>query len=157
MVRLAEGRAAAVLHLGVKVGSIRNRGAERLQWLRDTRGQALVELALVTPVVLLMLLGIAEFGRLMNAYLTVQHAAREGARLGALGVEDTEIEQRVREAASGLAGEVSVTVTPPEAERDRGDVVQVEVRYEHEVLVPLIGTIIGPDVVLAYQSTMRVE
>ena len=55
----------------------------RLQ--RDEGGAAAVEFALVTPLLLLFLLGIVEFGRAWNACQVVTHAASTGARLTALG------------------------------------------------------------------------
>ena len=48
------------------------------------RGQALVEFALVFPVLVLILLGIFEVGRAVFAYNTLGNAAREGARVAAV-------------------------------------------------------------------------
>ncbi len=56
-----------------------------VQRKRKLRGQTIVEFALMLPVFLLMLYGIIEFSRYMQAYLTVQHAAREGARYAITG------------------------------------------------------------------------
>ena len=47
---------------------------------RDDRGAAMVEFAIVLPVLMLILLGIIEFGRAYNAQVSIQAAAREGAR-----------------------------------------------------------------------------
>ncbi len=47
-------------------------------------GQALTEFALVMPVVLLLLIGIIEFGRAWNVQQVMTDAAREGARHGVL-------------------------------------------------------------------------
>jgi Flp pilus assembly protein TadG len=47
-------------------------------------GQALVELALVIPILLTVLFGIVQFGLLLNTYITVTDAARSGARQLAL-------------------------------------------------------------------------
>ena len=58
---------------------------------REDRGQALVELALVLTILLTLLLGIIEVGRIGHAYLVVLHASREGARLGAIGQDDNAI------------------------------------------------------------------
>ena len=49
-------------------------------WLRDERGNALVETALVLPVVLVLALGVVMAGRVVQAKLGVQAAAREAAR-----------------------------------------------------------------------------
>lgn len=48
-------------------------------------GQALIEFALVLPLLALLLLGIITFGLYLNANLTVEQAARIGARAGAIG------------------------------------------------------------------------
>ena len=44
------------------------------------RSQALIEFALISPVLLLLLFGIIDIGRLVFYYDTLNHAAREGAR-----------------------------------------------------------------------------
>jgi TadE-like protein len=48
--------------------------------LRGQRSQALIEFALISPVLLLLLFGIIDLGRAVFYYDTVNHAAREGAR-----------------------------------------------------------------------------
>lgn len=45
------------------------------------RGSEIAEAALVLPLALLILLGIYMFGRAFNTYATINHAAREGARV----------------------------------------------------------------------------
>jgi Flp pilus assembly protein TadG len=45
-----------------------------------SRGQSLVEFALVLPLLLLILLGIIQFGFIFNTQVTITNAAREGAR-----------------------------------------------------------------------------
>jgi TadE-like protein len=47
---------------------------------RAQRSQALIEFALVSPVLLLLLFGIVDIGRAVFYYDTLNHAAREGAR-----------------------------------------------------------------------------
>lgn len=47
---------------------------------RDRRGQALVEMAMILPILLLILLGTLEFGLAFDHNLTLQYATREGAR-----------------------------------------------------------------------------
>ena len=61
---------------------------------RDDRGAAMVEFAIVLPVLLLILMGIIEFGRAYNAQVSIQAAAREGARELALRHGSTEVEER---------------------------------------------------------------
>jgi Flp pilus assembly protein TadG len=69
-----------------------------------------VEFALLLPLVLLMLFGIIDFGRALNAQITLTQAAREGARLAALGQVNPAVQTRVTAAATGLTG-VTATVT----------------------------------------------
>ncbi len=47
---------------------------------RREEGQALVEMAIALPVLLLLLIGIIQFGLLLNKYITLTDAARAGAR-----------------------------------------------------------------------------
>ena len=47
---------------------------------RGQRSQALIEFALVSPVLLLLLFGIVDIGRAVFYYDTLNHAVREGAR-----------------------------------------------------------------------------
>src|SRR5438046_10615103 len=48
---------------------------------RSQRSQALIEFALVSPVLLLLLFGVVDIGRAIFYYDTINHAAREGARV----------------------------------------------------------------------------
>jgi len=50
---------------------------------RHPRGQSLVEFALVLPMLLVLLLGIADFGRVFAAGITLESAARNGAEAAA--------------------------------------------------------------------------
>jgi Flp pilus assembly protein TadG len=56
---------------------------DRLRVGRRTRGQSLVEFALVFPLFFTLVLGFIEFGLLFNATLSVNYAARDGALAGA--------------------------------------------------------------------------
>lgn len=47
---------------------------------RQSKGQALVEMAIILPLLLLLVLGVFEFGRAMYIKNTLTHAARAGAR-----------------------------------------------------------------------------
>lgn len=50
----------------------------------DKSGQSLVEFALILPLLVLLLYGLAEFGFLLYGHVQVTNAAREGARAGSL-------------------------------------------------------------------------
>src|ERR1035441_3214877 len=72
------------------------------------RGAAAVEFALLLPVLLLLVFGIVDFGRALNAQITLTQAAREGVRLAALGQPN--VVSRTQAAATGISP-VTVTVT----------------------------------------------
>jgi Flp pilus assembly protein TadG len=64
------------------------------------RGAALVEFAMVVPILIFMILGIMEFGWYAKNQLTVANATREGARQASLGRTTGDIETRVRNSAA---------------------------------------------------------
>jgi hypothetical protein len=49
--------------------------------LRSQRSQSIVEFALIAPILLLLLFGIIDFGRLIYVYATLTQAVNEGARV----------------------------------------------------------------------------
>ena len=54
------------------------------------RGQGTAELALALPILLMVVFGMVEMARLVQTYLAVQHAAREGARYAVVGLPSEE-------------------------------------------------------------------
>lgn len=74
---------------------------------RQDRGAAAVEFALLLPLLLLLVFGIIDFGRALNAQITLTQAAREGARLESLG--ESNVVSSTQGAATGLSP-VTVTV-----------------------------------------------
>ena len=64
--------------------------------VRSERGAELIEFALVLPVLLLVVLGIVDFGFLFQRMEVVTNAAREGARMAVLpGYSQADVEGRV--------------------------------------------------------------
>lgn len=58
--------------------------------IRWERGQALVEFALILPILLMIVMGIIDFGRMLYLYSQLSNGLREGARYGSLtGPDDT--------------------------------------------------------------------
>jgi len=58
--------------------------------MRGDRGAAIVEFGIVTPMLLMFLFGIVEFGLLFGQKLDVSQGAREGARLAAVNYHATD-------------------------------------------------------------------
>lgn len=66
------------------------------------RGAVAVEFALLTPVLIMLLLGIMEFGRAYNVQVTLTNAAREGVRNMAINNSRSAAVSATRSAADTL-------------------------------------------------------
>jgi Flp pilus assembly protein TadG len=120
---------------------------------REDGGQASVELALVLPLVMVLLLAVAQFGLLVRDQILVVHAAREAAREAAVDPA-ADAPRRAALASSTLAGDrLTVTSTGRGAPGSR---VHVEVAYQASTSVPLVGAALRGVTVRA-SATMRVE
>ena len=121
------------------------------------RGAALVEFALTAMLLLMLIMGIFEFGRAYNTWVVVTNGAREGARYAAVGKSETEIVQKVKDATNGL-DESKLAVSVTNAQGARGDPVTVDVSYEIEIVVPIIARFFPNNPFdLKAHSTMRLE
>ena len=70
--------------------------------LRDERGASAVEFAFIVPLLILLVLGIAEFGHAFQVQGTLSAAAREGVRVMALQNDPTAAKAAVRNASTSL-------------------------------------------------------
>jgi Flp pilus assembly protein TadG len=122
---------------------------------RRQGGQELVEYALVFPLLLLLILGIIEFGIIIFSYNTISNAAREGARYGVVNRKDMAgVSARVRDRAVGLDQSL-LQVTSTET----GGAIRVEVIYDARLMTAPIVEAVGGDPTLRLRavSTMRAE
>jgi Flp pilus assembly protein TadG len=67
------------------------------------RGAVAVEFAIVAPVLIMILLGIMEFGRVYNTQATLTNAARESVRVMAISNNQTSARDAAMNAASSLS------------------------------------------------------
>ena len=119
------------------------------------RGSAVVEFALVLPIVLIVLLAVVQVGALARDRLLLAQAARAGAREAAVEPSDAEVEDAARGAAIGLdPARLSVAIT---REGPRGAPVTVSLRYDAGVATVLVGWLFPSSVVLAAEATTRQE
>jgi TadE-like protein len=83
-----------------------------MQSARKEKGAVAVEMAIVLPLLLLILLGIIEFGRVLNVQVSLTQAAREGARYAAIhhGEPGFDVSGTALAAAPSLSG-LGVSVT----------------------------------------------
>jgi Flp pilus assembly protein TadG len=134
-----------------------------------SRGQSLVEFAVVLPVFLLILAGVVDFGIGLYSQMTVINAAREGARVGIVDPANipTAVDDRVQAMTGGLdKTKLTVTIsckrpTGPStfgpcsgAQYQSGDAVVVKVDYAYKMLWPLA---LGNSLDLTSTVQMRIE
>ncbi|MFO7820344.1 MAG: TadE/TadG family type IV pilus assembly protein [Halanaerobacter sp.] len=127
---------------------------------KEEKAQSLVELALVLPVLLLILFGIVEFGRIFHAYLVIANAARTGARAGVIKNDDSQIVSAVEDAVqpSDLdLDRLTIDITPAQANRTGGDSLTVEVGYKVDLFVPVITNLLPDPFPINSTMVMRVE
>jgi hypothetical protein len=107
----------------------------------DDHGQALVEFALVLPLLLVFALGLVLVAEIGVARLALAHGASEGARIGSLTNDDAEVARAIAAAVAPLdAARVSVRIEPgqhelPRSADPRGSLLGVALDYA--VPVPL--------------------
>lgn len=133
--------------------------------LRKTeKGQAVVEMALILPILLMLVFGIVEFGRILNTYMIVTEISREATRKGSVGGTDLQIRDTVRSQAgdsgleSSLIQDADIVITDPSSvKRARGTTLKVQLSYPVDIIAPVIGTLVGDPYIVTAQTTMRVE
>ncbi len=116
---------------------------------RATEGQAIIELAVVLPVLLLLTVGMVNVGLMITAQMELTQAAWEGARAGATmtdpGAGDSEIIGAVQNALTSLdSGLLQIDIDPAadEAPRTepgpepRGRPLVVTLRYRYPLYLP---------------------
>jgi Flp pilus assembly protein TadG len=133
------------------------------------RGQAVVEFALVVPLLILMMLGIIEMGWVVRNSVTISNAAREGSRAAALGKKTTDISTRITNYASDLTTSVTMQYSTDNGANwqnwpadgatyngvTSGNLIQITVTTTHQQLTHFIPYLSG--VTLKQQSIMRRE
>ncbi len=122
------------------------------------RGQALVEFALVLPILLVLALAIGELSEIGVARLALTHAAAEGARTVALTNDDRLARATIAAASAPVpAGDVEVSIEPPLAQRGsdpRGTVVVIRLRYALAAPLSFIGL---PPLVVRSEAARAME
>jgi Flp pilus assembly protein TadG len=146
------------------------RGGRMRRLLRERSGQSMVEFALVLVILMLLVVGIVEFGRVWNMYQILANAAREGARLTSLPAGFTTAAAVTAKVQSYLStGNVDpskavVTIGGAGVDGGTGTQVSVTVSYPFSFLYvgPVIrlinpGATAGADLTIQSQSVMRNE
>jgi Flp pilus assembly protein TadG len=106
-------------------------------------GMALVEFALILPLLITLALGAVDLGRGLVSYVELEQAAQEGAIFASFAPNDTaRIVDRIRTSADGLVpladtAEVTVDVCSV------GNKIKVELHHEFDLFTPIVGELLG--------------
>jgi len=130
--------------------------------LRENAGVAMIEFALVLPILLLLITGIFEFGFTFREFLLVNGAVREGARMAVLpGYSDDDVTIRVRSyltsagVKAAMIQDVGVTSDRPDGTTYTVRTVTATVNHAFSMIAPFGGSY--GTVPLTARSVMRVE
>ena len=93
------------------------------------RGAALVEAALVLPILFLILFGTIEFGMAVNDYQSVRQGVREGARQSVVADYGTNTSCGINGTASGASADMKKVICTTKAQVGLGNDVRVKVYY----------------------------
>jgi len=97
----------------------------------SSRGQTLVEFAIVFPFIVIFLFGIIDFGLMLNRRITLEHAVREGARYAAVHDGCTDIQDRTKErAGNAIPDRNTVSVSYEDNPAPDGSTVTVRAPFD---------------------------
>ncbi len=118
----------------------------------------MVETALVLPVLIILLVGMFDFGRIFYTYTHLHLAAQEAVRVGGLGGNDSEITAFTKSYVNINDPEnLVVGVSPDDSTRVSGDYVTVTLDYPMESFTPFISSLLPSAFTVHTESTIRVE
>ncbi len=143
-----------------------------MQRWRSQRGAALVEAAMVIPIVLLISAGIFEFGRAYQTWQVLTNAAREGTRVavlpnGAPASTETLVRQYMQDgqlseyAPAAVTVDRAVTITVNGAPQTASQVI-IDYPFDFKVLQPVAqlvvqGSTLGSSLTMRATALMRNE
>jgi Flp pilus assembly protein TadG len=120
--------------------------------IRSEKGAALIEAAITVPIILLISVGIFEFGRAYQTQQVLTNAAREGARIAVLeGTSDADVRTRVRDylAHGGLKTLVDADISVERAvaltASSTASKITISYPFEFMVLNPVVRLVAPTD------------
>jgi Flp pilus assembly protein TadG len=127
------------------------------RFLRTEKGQAMVEFALVLPLLIALLCGIIDFGWLYYNQITLSNAAREGARYAVIHYDPAvdwkgAAEDRMLGSMAGVSSAAAIVSDPIEQQ------ITATVTATPRILTGFTSTILGKQTMTLHAScTMRLE
>lgn len=126
--------------------------------MKEEKGQSLLEMALLLPLLLLLLIGIFDLGRVLYTQMHLHLATQETVRMGSLGASDSEMIDFAKDYVHiGDVSVLEVDVTPTEAYRVPGEYMTVSLQYPIEFFTPFVSNLIPTSFKMTANSTIRIE
>lgn len=130
--------------------------------MKSEKGQSLVEFALVVPILLIFILGILEFGWLLNAKITLTSAAREGVRAAVVSSvsRDARAFNAASESVDGVSGITLINDSGHYSYYEVEDTVNNVRNAVVEItgnVKPLIGIFVADPFQINAKAVMRIE
>jgi Flp pilus assembly protein TadG len=129
---------------------------------RNQKGAALLEAAITVPIILLISVGIFEFGRAYQTWQVLTNAAREGARIAVLETTtDAEIRTRVNDYLKGGGlkavsdGNIPISRNVTLTASSTASTVEIDYPFEFMVLNPVVRLIAPTDTKTGAPITMK--
>jgi Flp pilus assembly protein TadG len=129
---------------------------------RNQKGAALLEAAITVPIILLISVGIFEFGRAYQTWQVLTNAAREGARIAVLETTtDAEIRTRVNNYLKGGGlkavsdGNIPISRNVTLTASSTASTVEIDYPFEFMVLNPVVRLIAPTDTKTGAPITMK--
>jgi Flp pilus assembly protein TadG len=114
-----------------------------------------VEFALVAVLLLMLVFGIAEFGRMWMLQSSLSAAARDGARTMAVTNDQDEATVSVQTVFTAGGGPTTISITPATGECDSGGSATVTLSYDAAFMTGFFAPIFGESVTLTGEGVMR--
>lgn len=132
---------------------------KRIQKTGVEKGQGLVELALLLPILVLFIMIIFDLGRVAYYHSAVNNAAREGARYASIHYR-TATSSDIYAAASRLTSGMDKDLLTITTSYPGSDIVKVTASYEFTAATPILAQLMGyasNSITLTSQATMNLE
>jgi len=133
----------------------------RFRLFKSEKGASAVEFAIILPILVMIVFGIFEFGIAYNNWIALTHAAREGARLAAVGFIDEngldDFKDRVEDSAPSVKIQSITVDRDPDGNGYSfiGEPLSVTVTgFVLNIEIPFVGS--WP-IQLSSTATMRIE
>ena len=148
--------------------AIESESGKKRRASRKERGQSLVEFALVIPLFLALVMGIADFGLGLKTWISMTNAAREAARYAAVNCSagtatTSDVQDRALDSATTLSLNASEVTVDNCTEGASSESVVVAIDHEYKLITPLggfldlLGGSLSSSIPLTSRADMRME